>query len=40
VLTLPDFDEVFTIEIDGLGFGIGVVLLQKGHLINYICKAI
>lgn len=37
VLTLPDFNAVFTIETDALGSGIGVVLLQKDHPLANRC---
>jgi len=39
VLRLPDFKQTFTIEIDASGGGIGAVLLQNGHPIVYISKA-
>ena len=39
VLALPEFDQPFTVETDASGVGIGVVLLQKGHPIAYISKA-
>ena len=40
VLRLPDFKQTFTIETDAYGGGIGAVLLQNGHPIAYINKAI
>ena len=39
VLRLPDFKQTFTIETDAYGGGIGAVLLQNGHPIAYISKA-
>ena len=40
VLALPNFAEQFVIEIDASGSGTGVVLIQRGHSITYISKAI
>jgi hypothetical protein len=40
VLALPDFKHPFTVETDASGTGIGVVLMQKGHLVAYISKAL
>ena len=39
VLRLPDFKQTFTIETDAFGGDIGAVLLQNGHPITYISKA-
>ena len=39
VLALPDFGQPFTVETDASGIGIGVVLIQQGHPIAYISKA-
>jgi hypothetical protein len=39
VLALPNFKETFTIETNASGGGIGAVLLQKGHPIAFISKA-
>ncbi|XP_068636113.1 uncharacterized mitochondrial protein AtMg00860-like [Aristolochia californica] len=33
ILQLPDFDELFVVECDASGSGIGVVLQQQGHPI-------
>ena len=40
VLALPDFTQDFIIETDALGTGIGAVLMQKGHPLAYISKAL
>ena len=40
VLSLPDFSNCFTIEIDALSFGIGAMLSQNIHPIAYISKAL
>ena len=40
VLALPDFSIPFCIETDASGIGIGAVLLQKGHPLAYLSKAL
>jgi len=40
VLSLPNFSNCFTIEIDALSFGIGAMLSQNIHPIAYISKAL
>jgi hypothetical protein len=40
VLALPDFTQEFTVKTDASYKGIGVVLLQKGHPIAYLSKAL
>jgi hypothetical protein len=40
VLALPDFNVPFCIETDASGVGIVAVLLQKGHPLAYLSKAL
>lgn len=40
VLALPDFSQPFAIETDACGTGVGAVLLQSGHPLAYISKAL
>jgi hypothetical protein len=37
---LPNFSKPFSIEIDASGHGIGVVLLQDGHPLAFLSKAL
>jgi len=38
ILALPNFIVPFTVEMDALGMGIGVVLSQQGHTIAFFSK--
>jgi hypothetical protein len=40
VLILPDFNKPFVIETDACDDGIGAVLLQQGHPVAYLSKAL
>jgi hypothetical protein len=40
VLALPDFSRQFVIETDASSSGIGAVLLQNGHSLVYVSKAL
>jgi hypothetical protein len=40
VLSLPDFNTTFFIETDASAVGVGVVLMQKGHPLAFLSKAL
>lgn len=40
VLALPNFNSQFIVETDACDGGVGAVLQQKGHPIEFISKAL
>lgn len=40
MLVVPAFFKVFIVETDACNTGIGVVLMQEGHSLAYISKAL
>lgn len=40
ILALLNMDDIFTVETDASNMGIGVVLMQQGHPIAFIGRAL
>jgi hypothetical protein len=40
VLALPDFSHPFIIETEACQYEVGAVLMQQGHSIAYLSKAL
>lgn len=39
-LALPDFTKPFIVETDACDYGVGAMLQQEGHPIDYMSKAL
>lgn len=40
LLALPDYSVPFTVETDACADGVGAVLMQRGHPVAYLSKAL
>lgn len=40
MLALPDFSKQFILEIDACTTGIGAILMQAGHPLAFVSKAL